>query len=434
VPRFEGLLLDVGGVLVRTPFELHRVAESRYGLPPGCLKWMGPYDPATDPLWRRLRSGELSELDYWRRRAEETERQGGRAGGLQEYMAVCYGGPQAEFVRPEAVALVDDARAAGLRIGILTNETELLQGRAWVERVDILHEADAWVDASVTGVMKPDPGAYRLALDALGLPAERVLFVDDQPANVAGAEAVGIPAVHFDPTDVGGSFGVVRRRLGLDPVERRRGLLLDVGGVVIRHGFELRHRAEAAFGLAPGTIDRGGPFGPAPDPDWKRVEEGGLVERDYWTAWVGEIAHRAGRAQLGIQELWAVLYGGDEAEFIRPEVAALVDEADAAGVRTAMLSNDLPAFHGAHFVDQVPFFRRLGAFLDAATVGARKPDPAAYAAAVDRLGLPAHEVVFTDDLPENVAGAEAAGLPAVLFDITDPAGSVKRVRDALAGR
>jgi FMN phosphatase YigB (HAD superfamily) len=40
-------------------------------------------------------------------------------------------------------------------------------------------------------------------------------------------------------------------------------------------------------------------------------------------------------------------------------------------------------------------------------------------------------VVFTDDLEENVVGAEAAGLSAVLFDITDPAGSVSRVRAAL---
>jgi putative hydrolase of the HAD superfamily len=216
VRSFEGLLLDVGAVLVRTPFEMHRVAEARYGLPAGCLTWMGPYDPPSDPLWRQMQAGQVSELDYWRRRAEETERRAGRAGGLQDYMAVCYGGPQAEFVRPEAEALVADARAAGLRIGVLTNETELLQGRAWVERVDILQAVDACVDASLTGIMKPDPGAYRLALDALGLPAQRVLFVDDQPANVAGAEAVGIPAVPFDPTDVAASFTLIRRRLGLD--------------------------------------------------------------------------------------------------------------------------------------------------------------------------------------------------------------------------
>jgi putative hydrolase of the HAD superfamily len=214
---FDGLLLDVGAVVVRTPFEMHRVAEARYGLPHGSLGWMGPYDPSSDPLWRSMQAGQLSELDYWRRRAEETERRAGRGGGLRDYMAMCFGGPQSEFVRPETEALVADARAAGLRVGILTNETELLQGRAWIDRVDVLRAVDALVDASVTGIMKPDPAAYRLALDALNLPANRVLFVDDQPTNVAGAEAVGIQAVRFDPTDVAGSIGAVRRRLGLAP-------------------------------------------------------------------------------------------------------------------------------------------------------------------------------------------------------------------------
>ena len=216
---FDGLLLDVGAVVVRTPFEMHRVAEARYGLAPGSLGWMGPYDPSSDPLWRSMQAGQLSELDYWYQRAEETERRAGRHGGLQDYMRMCFSGPQSEFVRPEAEALVADARAAGLRIGILTNETELMQGRAWIERVDVFRSVDALVDASVTGIMKPDPAAYALALDALGLPANRVLFVDDQAKNVTGAEAVGIAATCFDPTDVAGSFAAIRRRLGLNPAE-----------------------------------------------------------------------------------------------------------------------------------------------------------------------------------------------------------------------
>jgi putative hydrolase of the HAD superfamily len=94
-----------------------------------------------------------------------------------------------------------------------------MQGRAWIDRVDIFRSVDALVDASVTGIMKPDPAAYSLALDELGLPADRVLFVDDQPKNVAGAEAVGIAAIHFDPTDVAGSIAAVRRRLGLNSAE-----------------------------------------------------------------------------------------------------------------------------------------------------------------------------------------------------------------------
>jgi len=209
------------------------------------------------------------------------------------------------------------------------------------------------------------------------------------------------------------------------------GLLLDVGGVVIRHAFELRDLIESRLGLAPGAIARGGPFGPAPDPDWDRVERRELSETAYWTAWTEEIGRLAGRADLTVQELWPTTYAGPETEFLRPEIVALVDEAAAAGVRTAMLSNDLTTYHGAGWVDEVPFFRRIGTFFDAASLGARKPAPVAYTAAVDRLGLPAAAVLFVDDLLENVSGAEAAGLPAVLFDLVDPAGSTAQVRKHL---
>src|SRR2546423_13129374 len=97
---FDGLLLDVGAVVVRTPFELHRVAEARYGLPPGSLGWMGPYDPSSDPLWRAMLARPPSELDYWHRRAEETQRRAGPRGGPRGYIAVCFGGPPSEVVRP----------------------------------------------------------------------------------------------------------------------------------------------------------------------------------------------------------------------------------------------------------------------------------------------------------------------------------------------
>jgi putative hydrolase of the HAD superfamily len=47
------------------------------------------------------------------------------------------------------------------------------------------------------GATKPDPAAYRAVLDRIGAAPAHVTFVDDRPANVAGAEAVGIRGVLF---------------------------------------------------------------------------------------------------------------------------------------------------------------------------------------------------------------------------------------------
>jgi putative hydrolase of the HAD superfamily len=47
------------------------------------------------------------------------------------------------------------------------------------------------------GLRKPDAAIYHRALDILGRPAERVLFIDDRAENAAAAAAVGINAIVF---------------------------------------------------------------------------------------------------------------------------------------------------------------------------------------------------------------------------------------------
>ena len=57
------------------------------------------------------------------------------------------------------------------------------------------------VDSAVVGVAKPDPAIFRIALDALGVAADRsVLHVGDSLRyDVAGALAAGLQPVHMDP-------------------------------------------------------------------------------------------------------------------------------------------------------------------------------------------------------------------------------------------
>ena len=47
-------------------------------------------------------------------------------------------------------------------------------------------------------------------------------------------------------------------------------------------------------------------------------------------------------------------------------------------------------------------------------VGLLKPDPAIYFRSLSELGVEAGRALFVDDLPENVAGAQAVGMAALL--------------------
>ena len=51
------------------------------------------------------------------------------------------------------------------------------------------------------GLRKPEAAIYRRALDILGRPAERVLFIDDRPENVAAAQEEGIKGIVFKGAD-----------------------------------------------------------------------------------------------------------------------------------------------------------------------------------------------------------------------------------------
>jgi putative hydrolase of the HAD superfamily len=51
--------------------------------------------------------------------------------------------------------------------------------------------------------------------ERMGVTPEECVFIDDQPGNLAGAEAVGMRSVHLDPVDPGSGFARARDMLGL---------------------------------------------------------------------------------------------------------------------------------------------------------------------------------------------------------------------------
>ena len=56
---------------------------------------------------------------------------------------------------------------------------------------------DEIIISAEVGVAKPDPRIYQIALERLAVAPQQAVFVDDFPANIAGARAVGMHALHF---------------------------------------------------------------------------------------------------------------------------------------------------------------------------------------------------------------------------------------------
>jgi len=212
----QALVLDFGGVISRMLFETHALSEQALGLAPGTLTWRGPFDPASDALWRDMQADKLSERDYWMARTREVGRLVGEDWDRMETFVQRARGADVEAViRPEAVASIHAAKTAGCRLAILSNELDLFYGAGFRNNLPLLGLFDVIVDATYTQILKPDPRAYALCTEALGLPAAACVFVDDQKRNADGGIRAGMQVVHFDVQHPGESFGRALDLLGV---------------------------------------------------------------------------------------------------------------------------------------------------------------------------------------------------------------------------
>src|ERR1700712_3842724 len=66
---------------------------------------------------------------------------------------------------------------------------------------DVLgHFREIFLSSSI-GLRKPDAAAFDHVVDAIGVPAQRIVFFDDSADNIAGARARGLTAVHVTAPD-----------------------------------------------------------------------------------------------------------------------------------------------------------------------------------------------------------------------------------------
>jgi putative hydrolase of the HAD superfamily len=97
----------------------------------------------------------------------------------------------------------------------------------------------------------------------------------------------------------------------------------------------------------------------------------------------------------------------------------------AAGLRTALLSNSW----GCDEYPRADFPGLFDTVVLSGEVGMRKPEKEIFLHAADTLGLPPAQCVFIDDMPANVAAAQACGMTGMLH--TEPADTAKALQDLL---
>lgn len=102
-------------------------------------------------------------------------------------------------VYPDVIPALQAARAANLRVGVLSNFT-LASLEQSLQATGLLPWIDVACAATVIGASKPERAAYAITAQRLGVAPEQCLFLDDEQPCVAGATASGMRAYQVDRT------------------------------------------------------------------------------------------------------------------------------------------------------------------------------------------------------------------------------------------
>lgn len=162
-------------------------------IPPGAAAahwqaWRGPW-PQTSTDEQRF------WVLFWESLAQQYQVPAERSMLLQQigpFYHTCFA------VYPDTITCLETLRTRGLRLAVLTN-FELPSVDLTLQHVGIDPTwFDALLSSATIGVYKPDPRAYTLAAQALGLAPDSCLFVDDLEENVVAAQAIGMRAILID--------------------------------------------------------------------------------------------------------------------------------------------------------------------------------------------------------------------------------------------
>ncbi len=194
---------------------------------------------------------------------------------------------------------------------------------------------------------------------------------------------------------------------------RIEAVVFDFGGVFTPSPFVAAHAYASSQDADPTAFVRivFGDYDTDTDHPWHRLERGELSMADA-LAEIGATAQAAGM-QFDAGDMFRSIVDDD---VDRGVVIAAVRSLRAQGITTAILTNNVREY-GDMWRAQIDADAHFDVIVDSCLEGIRKPDPAIYRLALERLGIPAADArraVFLDDFEQNVHAARAVGMHGIL--------------------
>ncbi len=121
--------------------------------------------------------------------------------------------PEWYIVYDETIPVLEELRKRGYILHMLSNSFRYLEDIMRIKGLDIYF--DGMTISAFVGWMKPDDRIFRAAIDSIGLPPERMLYIDDIAPYVMKGMSFGMQGLLLDrfgrpPLDGISSIGCLR--------------------------------------------------------------------------------------------------------------------------------------------------------------------------------------------------------------------------------
>jgi putative hydrolase of the HAD superfamily len=133
----------------------------------------------------------------------------GKGDELDRFMAFLKSRPAA-IIDQDIVRLIKHLKSAGLKIGLLSNAS--LDAASDIKTSGINDLFDAALFSAEIGFIKPEPQAFHLLSEKLGVPLAEMVFIDDSAKSLASAGELGYEPILYRGYD---DLAATLERLGV---------------------------------------------------------------------------------------------------------------------------------------------------------------------------------------------------------------------------
>jgi epoxide hydrolase-like predicted phosphatase len=182
----KAIIFDFGRVIsAQKPPSLFRSYEQDLGLAPGTINPIMFGSPA----WQDALLGRKTIEEYWRAIGPALELHTGKR--IDQFRRRYHAD---EAINEGVLDLIRRLRGH-YKLAVLSNSPPDLA--RWLAEWGIRDLFDVVFCSGDEGVTKPDPAAFALTLERLGVAPEEAVFIDDTPGHVEAARALGLHGIHF---------------------------------------------------------------------------------------------------------------------------------------------------------------------------------------------------------------------------------------------